>query len=79
MDGAQAGFRGVSAVNAQVVWASGQKGAFVRTTDGGATWPPGVVPGAKSLDFRDVQAFGPGMALLMSSGPGRESRVYRTL
>lgn len=76
--GTQAGLRGVSAFNAQVAWASGQKGVFVRTTDGGATWRPGVVAGAESLDFRDVQAFGSGTALLMSSGPGRESRVYRT-
>ena len=49
------GLIAVSPVNSQVVWASGRGGTFVLTTDGGATWKAGVVPGAEALQFRDVQ------------------------
>src|SRR5690348_12844236 len=73
-----AGLRGLSAADSKVVWASGQKGTYLRTTDGGATWVGRVVPGAESLDFRDVEAFGRDAAILLSSGPGHASRVYRT-
>jgi photosystem II stability/assembly factor-like uncharacterized protein len=76
--GTTASLRGLSAADSKAVWASGQKGTYLRTTDGGATWSAGVVPGAEALDFRDLQAFGPDAAVLMSSGPGRQSRVYRT-
>jgi photosystem II stability/assembly factor-like uncharacterized protein len=76
--GTTAGLRGLSAVDSKVVWASGQKGTYLLTTDGGATWSARVVRGAESLDFRDVQAFGGDVAVLMSSGPGQQSRVYRT-
>ena len=46
---------GVNAVNQKVAWVSGVGGTFAVTTDGGATWHPGVVPGAEALEFRDVQ------------------------
>src|SRR4051794_22503429 len=36
--------RGVSAVDDRVAWASGDKGTFLRTIDGGKTWTSGVVP-----------------------------------
>jgi photosystem II stability/assembly factor-like uncharacterized protein len=70
--------RGVSAVSAQVAWASGDKGTFLRTTDGGKTWQVGVVPGAAELDFRDVDAFGATTAYLLAIGPGDKSRIYKT-
>jgi photosystem II stability/assembly factor-like uncharacterized protein len=76
--GTTAGLRGLSAVDSKVEWASGQKGTYLRTTDGGTTWAARTVPGTESLDFRDVQAFDADTAVLMSSGPSRESRVYRT-
>jgi photosystem II stability/assembly factor-like uncharacterized protein len=71
-------FRGVSAVNASVAWASGEKGTFARTVDGGATWHAGVVPGASALDFRDVDAFDAKTAYLLAIGPGEQSRIYKT-
>ncbi len=73
-----ASLRGVSAVNAQVVWASGSGGAYLRTTDGGATWRAAVVPEAESLDFRAVRAFDAETAYLLSIGPGGKSRIYKT-
>ena len=71
-------FRGVSAVSATVAWASGEKGAYTRTTDGGQTWQTGVVPDAAELDFRDVDAFDANTAYLLSIGEGEKSRIYKT-
>jgi photosystem II stability/assembly factor-like uncharacterized protein len=53
----KASLRGLCAVSAKVVWASGTRGTFLRTIDGGATWQVGTVQGAENLDFRDVDAF----------------------
>jgi photosystem II stability/assembly factor-like uncharacterized protein len=76
--GSDADFRGVCAVSAQIVWVSGTKGTFGRTTDAGKTWFVGTVTGAAKLDFRDVEAFGEATAYLLSAGPGQDSRIYKT-
>lgn len=76
--GTNARFRGVSAVNSSVAWASGERGTFARTTDGGKLWQTGVVPGAADLDFRDVEAFDADTAYLLSIGEGEKSRIYKT-
>lgn len=70
--------RGVSTVSAQVAWASGTRGTYLRTTDGGSFWQPAQVPGAEALDFRDVEAFSADIAYLLSAGPGDQSRIYKT-
>lgn len=70
--------RGVSAVSRQVAWASGTRGTYLRTVDGGKTWAPSQVPGAAGLDFRGVVAFSAERAFLMSAGPGDQSRIYQT-
>jgi len=70
--------RGVSAVSANVVWASGTHGTYLRTLDGGNTWTPAQVPGAEALDFRDVEAFSADEAYLLAAGPGEQSRIYKT-
>ena len=75
------GLIAVSPVNPQVVWASGRAGTFTVTTDGGQTWKAGVVSGAETLQFRDVQGFSAKVAYLMSigtsGGPG-DFRIYKT-
>jgi photosystem II stability/assembly factor-like uncharacterized protein len=76
--GTKARLRGVSAVSATVAWASGSKGTYLRTTDGGATWKAATVPGAEALDFRDVDAFDANTAYLLSIGEGENSRIYKT-
>lgn len=38
----------------------------------------GTVPGADTLDFRDVEAFGSDTAYLLSADPGDESCIYKT-
>jgi photosystem II stability/assembly factor-like uncharacterized protein len=68
----------VSPVNERVVWVSGSRGTYVRTTDGGTTWRSGQVPGADSLQFRDVHAVDANTAYLLSIGNGDQSRIYKT-
>ena len=68
----------VSPVNERVVWVSGSLGTWLRTTDGGATWQTGRVPGADSLQFRDVHAVDANTAYLLSIGDGPQSRIYKT-
>src|SRR5256885_11652174 len=74
--GTKADFRGVCAVSAMVAWASGTKGTFVKTTDGGKRWEVGKVIGAEALDFRDVDAFDANTAYLLSIGNAEASRIY---
>jgi photosystem II stability/assembly factor-like uncharacterized protein len=76
--GVTARLRGVSAVSANVVWASGSAGTIVRTSDGGKTWRRLAVAGAESLDFRDVDAVDERTAYVLSIGPGVASRIYKT-
>ncbi len=61
-----------------VVWASGSNGVILRSTNEGSTWKQLNVPGGADLDFRDVKAFGPDTAYVMSSGDGDKSRIYKT-
>jgi photosystem II stability/assembly factor-like uncharacterized protein len=68
----------VSPVNDHVVWVSGSAGTWLRTTDGGATWRSGRVPGAESLQFRDVYAVDARTAYVLSIGNGSQSRIYKT-
>ena len=70
--------RGISAVDANIAWASGREGTVLRTLDGGRTWSSVSVPDAKALDFRDIEAFDANNAVVLSIGPGDVSRVYRT-
>ena len=70
--------RGLSTPTPNVAWASGTHGTYLRTTDGGNIWLPAQVPGAESLDFRDVEAFSADLAYLLAAGPGNQSRIYKT-
>lgn len=69
--------RGLAVVNDRVAWASGAKGAIVRTTDG-ESWKVIPVPGAEALDFRDIEAWDEKNAVALSIGPGEASNVYKT-
>lgn len=70
--------RGLSVVSRQVIWASGTHGTYLRSLDGGETWSSGQVHGAEGLDFRDVEAFSPDEAYLLSAGTGELSRIFKT-
>ncbi len=62
-------FRGLYAVNKDIVWAAGSGGVFMKTTDG-ETWLADTIRGCKNLDFRDIHAFDEKIAVVMSSGNG---------
>lgn len=69
----------VSPVNSRIVWAAGAGGTYVVTTNGGATWRSGVVPGAEGLQFRDVQGVSERVAYLLSIGDNTgDFRIYKT-
>lgn len=76
--GTTALLQAVSAVSESVAWVSGHRGTWARTTDGGRTWRAAQVPGADTLQFRDVFALDADRAWLLSAGPGALSRIYRT-
>jgi photosystem II stability/assembly factor-like uncharacterized protein len=76
--GTQALLQAVSVVSPSVVWVSGHRGTYARTTDGGTTWRSGVVPGADTLQWRDVHAVSADTAFLLSAGNGELSRISKT-
>ncbi len=76
--GTTALLQAVSVVNEDTVWVSGHDGTYARTTDGGATWHARTVPGADTLEFRDVHVVDGSTAYLLSAGPGEMSRIYKT-
>jgi photosystem II stability/assembly factor-like uncharacterized protein len=81
--GTTAGLRGIDSVDGTVAWASGTGGTVLKTTDGGMHWlkcavPDGATDGV-TLDFRGVQAWDADTAIVMASGPGEKSRLYKTM
>src|SRR5689334_795359 len=77
--GSTAQFRGLSAVSKDVAWVGGTQGQVLRTVDGGRHWQNVSPAGAEALQFRDVQAFDAQRAVILSIGPGTDSRIYRTV
>ncbi len=85
--GTTAGLRGIDSVDGKVAWASGTGGTVLRTVDGGAHWGKCAVPDGTgigtgdgaTLDFRGVQAWDEKSAVVMASGPGEKSRLYKTV
>jgi hypothetical protein len=74
-----ASLRGIHSIGNGVAWASGTEGTILRTTDDGATWQRcATPPEAENLDFRGIQAFDQNTAIVMSSGKGDLSRLYKT-
>lgn len=74
-----ANLRGIDNVGNGIAWASGTNGTVLRTEDGGYVWQGcSIPPGAEKLDFRGVQAFDANTAIVMSSGSGDQSRLYKT-
>jgi photosystem II stability/assembly factor-like uncharacterized protein len=74
-----ASLRGIHSAGPGVAWASGTNGTVLRTEDAGFVWQGcAMPPGAKKLDFRGVWAWDAMTAIVMSSGPGDQSRLYKT-
>ena len=74
-----ADLRGIDNVGKGIAWASGTNGTVLRTEDAGYLWQRCTIPpNAEHLDFRGIQAFDANTAIVMSSGPGDQSRLYKT-
>ena len=74
-----ADLRGIHSLGNGVAWASGTSGTVLRTIDDGKEWQHCATPlGAENLDFRGIQAFDENTAIVMSSGRGNLSRLYKT-
>jgi photosystem II stability/assembly factor-like uncharacterized protein len=74
-----ADLRGIANAGNGIAWASGTEGTVLRTTDTGKTWHRcPTPPNADHLDFRGIQAFDANTAIVMSSGKGDLSRLYKT-
>jgi hypothetical protein len=77
--GTIADLRGIHSVGQGIAWASGTEGTVLRTTDGGNDWQRCTSPpNAEHLDFRGIEAFDSNTAIVMSSGKGPLSRLYKT-
>jgi len=61
-------FRGLSVVNDSVIWVSGNKGTFAKSTDGGKTFTFIQLTDYRKSDFRDIEAFNAMEAIMISSG-----------
>ena len=73
-----ADLKGIDAVTSDVVWASGANGVVLHTEDGRRWQTCAVPPDAANLDFTSIQGFDTKAAVVMSSGKGGLSRVYKT-
>jgi photosystem II stability/assembly factor-like uncharacterized protein len=74
-----ASLRGIHSLGNGIAWASGTDGTVLRTEDSGKTWQHcATPPNAEKLDFRGIQAFDNKTAIVMSSGTGDLSRLYKT-
>lgn len=69
-------FRGIASINDSVVWVSGNFGVFGKSLDGGTHWVFGKIPGADSLQFRDIHLYDAHTAILM--GAGAPTAIYKT-
>jgi len=77
--GSTADLRGIHALGNGVAWASGTDATVLRTTNDGKSWQRcATPPDAGQLDFRGIQAFDAQTAIVMSSGKGPLSRLYKT-
>ncbi len=76
--GSKASFRGLAVKNENEAWVSGTNGTVLRTTDGGENWQKIKVPGADSLDFRDLELLDDHTIFLMSIGSGQNSQIFKS-
>ncbi len=74
--GTNSSLRGLSVVNDNVIWVSGNNGTVGRSTNGGKTWQWRVVKGFEKTDFRDIEAFDAATAIIM--GVAEPAYILRT-
>jgi len=79
--GTTAELRGLSAPSTLVAWASGARGAVVRTLDAGRTWTSDSAADFGTLDLRSLHAFGATRAVAASAGEAEKglARILATI
>ncbi len=62
------------------IWIGGTRGTVIHSSDGGEHFTVSQVPGADSLDFRDLAILDDKTVLLMSAGPAENgaAKIFRT-
>src|SRR5579859_6070968 len=71
--------KSVHALGDKTAWVSGVAGHVLHTNDGGLIWLPCAVPqAAEELDFNGIQGIDENSAVVMSTGKGSLSRIYKT-
>lgn len=63
---------------APVIWAAGSHSRLLRSNDGGQHYTRLIVDSEQELDLRGIQAFNEKVAYVMSIGPEKLSRIYKT-
>src|SRR3954463_15000165 len=74
--GTNTSIRGLSVVNDSVIWVSGSNGTVGRSIDGGQTFKWITVKGFEKTDFRDIEAFDAGSAIIM--GIAEPAHILKT-
>ena len=59
-------FRGISVVNDNLIWVSGNNGTIGRSSNGGQTWVWFTIKGFEKRDFRDIEAFSFSTVIVMA-------------
>ncbi len=69
--GTNTSLRGLSVVNDNVIWVSGDNGIVGKSTNGGKNWKWFTVKGFEKKDLRDIEAFDAATAIIIAVGePG---------
>ncbi len=72
-----ASLRGLSPLTSEIIWASGSKGTWLLTIDGGKTWTSGIIDGLDTVDFRDIEGLSANTAIAIAAG--QPAVIYKTI
>ena len=75
----KASFRAIRSLGSHI-WIGGTRGTVIHSSDGGEHFTVSQVPGADSLDFRDLAILDDKTVLLMSAGPAENgaAKIFKT-
>lgn len=68
--------RGIGMASEQNIWCSGSNGTVINSKDGGLTWNTFSIPGADSIEFRDIEVFSESEVMVLSAGS--PALIYQT-
>jgi photosystem II stability/assembly factor-like uncharacterized protein len=70
-------FRGIAS-KGDKIWLAGNEGTLLHSENSGKAWTKVQLPGADSLDFRDIAILDDLQILVLSIGNGQDSRIYKS-